>query len=180
VDRYGRYSIALHWFMFAVVLAAYACIELRELFPKGSDPREALKTWHYMLGLSVFLVVWLRVAVRVLEPRPAPILGQPRWQTAVASAMHLALYALMVGMPIAGWLLLSAEGKAVPFFGLQLPPLIAENEAAAHRWEEIHETAGTIGYFLIGLHAAAALIHHYVLRDATLKRMLPRRASGSL
>jgi cytochrome b561 len=161
--------------MFALVVAVYACIELRELYPKGSDPREALKTWHYMLGLSVLLLVWLRVAIRLFLPHPGPVPGQSAWQTMAAGAMHFVLYLLLIGMPIAGWLLLSAEGKPVPFFGLELRPLIAESEGAAEWLEEIHETAGTIGYFLIGLHAAAALIHHYVLHDATLKRMLPQR-----
>ena len=177
VERYGTWSIALHWLMFALVVAVYACIELRELFPKGSDPREALKTWHYMLGLSVLLLIWARVAIRLFLPHPGPVPGQSAWQTMAAGAMHLALYVLLIGMPLAGWLLLSAEGKPVPFFGLELAPLIAESEGAAEWLKEVHETAGTIGYFLIGLHAAAALVHHYVFHDATLKRMLPHRFS---
>lgn len=79
----------------------------------------------------------------------------------------------MVGMPLAGWLLLSAAGKPIPFFGLQLPALIGESKDLAGVIKEIHEIGGTVGYFLIGLHAAAALFHHYFLRDDTLRRMLP-------
>lgn len=175
VDRYGTFSIAMHWLMLALLVAVYACIELRELFPKGSDTREALKAWHFSLGLWVLLLVWLRLIVRITEPRPAPVPTQAGWQTAGAALMHAVLYVFMIGMPIIGWLLLSAEGKTVLFFGFRLPALTAESEDAAHRWEEIHETAGEIGYFLIGLHAAAALFHHYVQRDGTLRRMLPRR-----
>lgn len=175
VDRYGTFSIAMHWVMLAVLVAVYACIELRELFPKGSEAREALKAWHYSLGLCVLMLVWLRLVVRITERRPTPVPTQAAWQTAAAELMHAALYVFMIGMPIAGWLLLGAEGKSTLFFGLRLPALTAESEAAAHRWEEIHETAGEIGYFLIGLHAAAALFHHYVQRDGTLRRMLPRR-----
>ena len=89
--------------------------------------------------------------------------------------MHAALYLLMVGMPLGGWLILSAEGKRVPFFGLQLPPLEGEKKDLAKVAEEIHETAGVVGYWLIGLHAAAALFHHYAMRDNTLRRMLPFR-----
>jgi cytochrome b561 len=87
--------------------------------------------------------------------------------------MHVALYVLMIGLPLVGWLILSASGKPVPFFGLQLPALVGENKALADLFKEIHETGGTVGYFLIGLHAAAALFHHYVVRDNTLRRMLP-------
>ena len=94
-------------------------------------------------------------------------------QKLVAKLMHAALYALMIGMPLLGWLVLSAEGDPIPFFGLQLPPLIGPNEGLEETIKEIHETFGTVGYFLIGLHAAAALFHHYFVRDNTLKRMLP-------
>jgi len=161
--------------MLVLLVAVYACIELRELFPKGSDPREALKFWHYMLGLSVLVLVWLRLAVHMIgqlpriEPEPAS------WQKLLAKLMHVALYALMIGMPLAGWLILSAEGEPAPFFGLVLPALVGESEDLAEVAEEIHETAGVVGYWLIGLHAAAALFHHYVVRDDTLRRMLPFR-----
>ena len=55
--RYGSLSIGLHWLMFLLMIAVYATIELREFYPKGSDPREALKVWHFMLGLSVLALV---------------------------------------------------------------------------------------------------------------------------
>jgi cytochrome b561 len=89
--------------------------------------------------------------------------------------MHITLYALMIGMPLLGWLLLSAAGKPIPFFGLELPALISKNKELADLIKEIHETIGTAGYFLVGIHAAAALFHHYVKRDDTLVRMLPHR-----
>jgi cytochrome b561 len=81
----------------------------------------------------------------------------------------------MIALPLIGWIMLSADGKPIPFFGLTLPPLIGPNEGLAEQLEELHETIGTLGYWLIGLHAMAALFHHYVLRDATLSRMLPAR-----
>lgn len=174
-SRYGAAIIALHWLMLALLVAVYACIELRELFPRGSATRDALKTWHFMLGLSVFVLIWLRLALRFFAPTPAISPPPPRWQQLAARAVHLALYALMIGMPIGGWLILSAEDKPVPFFGLTLPPLVAPDKAFAHFIEDIHVTVGTIGYWLIGLHAAAAVFHHHVMRDDTLLRMLPRR-----
>lgn len=174
-SRYRTATIALHWLMLALLVAVYACIELRELFPRGSATRDALKTWHFMLGLSVFVLIWLRLALRFSAPTPPISPPPPRWQQLAAGAVHLALYALMVGMPIGGWLILSAEAKPVPFFGLTLPPLVAPDKAFAHFIEDIHVTVGTIGYWLIGLHAAAAVFHHHVMRDDTLLRMLPRR-----
>lgn len=85
------------------------------------------------------------------------------------------LYALMIAMPLTGWLLLSASGKPIPFFGLQLPALIAENKDLAKQLKEVHEVIGTTGYYLIGLHVVASLYHHYMICDNTLLRMLPGR-----
>ena len=173
--RYSTLSISLHWLMLLLLAAVYACIELRVQFPRGSDTRELLKTWHFMLGLSVLLLVVIRLAARVMGSAPPITPALPVWQQRAAQLVHLLLYALLIGMPIIGWLILSAEGKSIPFFFLDLPALLAPNEALARQLEEIHETAGLVGYYLIGLHAAAALIHHYVLRDDTLRRMLPGR-----
>lgn len=174
-SRYGSLSIGIHWLMLLLFIAVYACIELRALYPKGSDPREALKTWHFMLGMLVFILVWLRLAARFSGPTPLIQPALPHLQEISAKLLHLALYALMIGMPLTGWLLLSATGKPIPFFGLQLPALISENKDLATQIKAIHEFVGTTGYYLIGLHAAAALYHHFIKRDNTLVRMLPRR-----
>jgi cytochrome b561 len=171
--RFSLLSIGLHWLMLLLLVAVYACMELRDLFPKGSDPREAMKAWHYMLGLSVFVLVWIRLAARLVHKTPPIQPAPPQWQMHIARALHISLYALMLAMPLIGWMLLSAEGKTIPFFGLQLPALIGESEALAGQLEELHETIATAGYFLVGLHAAAALVHHYLMRDNTLRRMLP-------
>lgn len=174
-SRYGSLSIGIHWLTLLLFIAVYACIELRELYPKGSDPREALKTWHYMLGLLVFVLVWPRLAARFSGPAPGIQPQPPAWQDLAAKALHLALYALMIAMPLTGWLQLNAGGKLVPFFGLQLPALIGEDKELAKVIKEIHETIGNTGYYLIGLHTLAALYHHYIMRDNTLLRMLPEK-----
>lgn len=167
-QAYSRLSVALHWLMLVLLVAVYATILLREDYPRGSDIRAALKAWHFSLGLSVFALVWVRVIARAVggtRHRPGSLAA---W---AAVLMHLALYGFMIAMPLLGWLTLSAEGDPVQLFGLGLPPLTGPNEALADQVGEIHETLGTIGYWLVGLHAAAALFHHYVLRDGTLRRM---------
>lgn len=175
-SRYSRLSIGLHWLTLLLFIGVYAAIELREMFPKGTDIREAFKTAHFMLGLSIFVLVWFRIGARLAWRPPLIPVAQHPWQQALAGAVHVALYMLMIGMPLAGWLILSAEGKPVPFFGLSLPPLTGPNEPLAERVEDLHATVGTVGYFLIGGHALAGLVHHYLLRDSTLKQMLPARS----
>lgn len=174
-DRYSAVSITLHWVMVVLLVTVYAFINLADVFPRGSDARNLMKTWHFMLGLSVLALVLLRIVVNISKTTPAITPNPPKWQILSAKWMHLALYALMVCMPIAGWFLLSAGGKPIPFFGLQLPALIAANKELAETIKEIHEAGGTIGYFLIGLHAVAGLYHHYFVKDNTLLRMIPKR-----
>lgn len=86
--------------------------------------------------------------------------------------MHIAPAALMIGLPVLGWLILSAKA-ATPLWGYNLPPLMSPNASTAKWLKNLHELGATAGYFLIGAHAAAALFHHYVIRDNTLARILP-------
>jgi len=173
--RYAGPMIALHWLMLLLLAGVYACIELTGEFPKGDPMRDALRHWHFMLGLSVLALVLLRLALRLATRVPPVTPGPAPWGQRLAELLHLALYALMIGMPVAGWLILSAAGKPIPFFGLELPPLVAPDKELAHQVRQIHGTVGNIGYFLVGLHATAALFHHYIARDDTLLRMLPPR-----
>ena len=168
---FGAPAIFLHWLMLALIVVVYAMMDLKSLTVKGSPQRNAMAMWHYMLGLSVFALAWARLLVRTLGSVPQITPPPPAWEARLASIVHIALYALMIGLPLLGWLTLSAKGDPIPFFGVELPPLTAKNEALARTWKEIHETSATVGYFLIGLHAAAALYHHYVRRDNTMTMM---------
>ena len=90
-QRYTTFSIVLHWIMFLLLIAVYSCIELREIYPKGTEPRELLKTWHFILGLSVFILVWVRLLARWLTQTPDLLSAIPRWQHLLAKLMHLVL-----------------------------------------------------------------------------------------
>lgn len=157
LDRYGTFAIGLHWLTLAILIAVYTCINLTDVYPKGSDMRALLKTWHFMLGLTVLALVILRAFNRLRSQPPVVIPEPPIWQRRLASAVHILLYIFMAVMPILGWLLLSASGKPIPFFGAHLPALVSESKDLAGQLKEVHETIGTFGYFLIGAHALAAL-----------------------
>jgi cytochrome b561 len=177
--QYHLSSLVLHWLMLALFVFVYASIELRVLFEKGTAARDLMKTTHFTLGLLMFSLVWLRLAMRARYAAPLTQPVPSAWQAIAGKLAHVTLYLIMVGMPLAGWLMLSAEGKPIPFFFLELPALIAKNKELAHQIKEVHELVGTAGYFLIGAHATAALFHHYILRDSTLRQMLPRRLMGA-
>ncbi len=170
--RFNFAIIALHWLTLALIAGAYLTSELREAFEH--TPTEALiKHWHTLLGLTVLGLVVLRMAVRAASATPAIEPPPPRWQARIATLVHLALYGLMILLPLTGWLMLNAAGEPVTWFGQGLPVLIGPSRRLAHTLEDIHEAIANAGYFLIALHAAAALFHHYVVRDNTLRLMLP-------
>jgi cytochrome b561 len=171
--RYVLPVIALHWLTLVLLVLVYACAELSEAFPKGSAGRAGLRNWHETFGLVVFAVVWLRLIVRAFAATPPIMPKPPLWQARLAKVVHAALYCLMIALPLSGWLMLSAAGKPIPFFGWELPALVAPSRSLATAIDDVHEAIASAGYWLIGLHAAAALFHHYVVRDNTLRLMLP-------
>lgn len=173
-DRYNSLSIGMHWLMVLLLIAVYAAINLQDFAAKGSALRANLKLWHFVFGLGIFALVAVRLLIRWQAGRTPNITPAiSLWQHRLAQGMHIALYLFMIVMPLLGWLTVSAKGAPISIFGVQLPLLLASDKALAGTLKEIHETIGTIGYYLIGLHAVAALYHHYVKRDNTLTRMLP-------
>lgn len=171
--RFSPLVIGLHWLTVLLIIAVYASMELRGLAPKGAL-RDAMKSLHYLLGLSVLVIVVIRIGVRIQAGvKPAIQPPMPRWQATLADVMHYALYSFMLAMPLLGWLTLSAAGKPIVLFGLPVPSLIGTDVALSRQLKDVHEALATLGYVLIGLHAMAALLHHYVMRDTTLVRMLP-------
>lgn len=174
--HYGALSIGFHWGMAMLLLAVYLSMEFSGSFPRGSDARSILKTAHYVLGMTVLPLAWLRLAINRWYRKPLIVPAPPVWQDRIAVAVQVALYALMIGLPVLGWLLLSAKGETASLFGLlHLPALVAKDTQTADVIKPIHEWGATLGYLLVGLHAAAALFHHYIQRDDTLRRMLPGR-----
>ncbi|RFO95629.1 cytochrome B [Rhodoferax lacus] len=174
VQRYSQASIAMHWLMVLAFIGIYAAINLTEIFPEG-DAGNAGRQWamdtHFSLGLLVFGLVWLRLLFRLMGTTPAILPAPPVWQEKLAKLMHLALYAMMVLMPVVGLVAVNTHGHSVTFFGLAVPRLLEESERWSHTIMRVHELGGNVGYFLIGAHAVAGLFHHYVVKDNTLRRM---------
>jgi superoxide oxidase len=173
-QHYTRLSITLHWLMLALFVGVYTCIEIKGLLPRGDSSRGLFLGLHGLFGVCIFVLVWIRLLGR-LAPRPPITPALPAWQTALSHLMHLALYALMIATPLLAWLMLAAGGKPMPYFGFFLPAPVAVDPDLARQLKYWHELLGSTGYWLIGLHAAAGLFHHYCIGDNTLTRMLPRR-----
>ena len=172
--RYGAGLRHLHWLVALLVLAAYLFIEQRGLFERGTAERAAMVQAHFWTGLTILALALWRVALRIRATVPPITPAIPGWQAVPSKLLHLALYAFIVVMPLLGLATAWADDKAlyIPLTQVALPSLIAPDEDLAHQLEDLHGQIGEIFYWVIGLHVVAALYHHWVRRDDTLRRML--------
>ena len=171
---YPRPLVLLHWLVFAAAALAVAAIEIKGFFPKGTPARAQATALHESLGLVVLVLMTLRLAVRP-GSRVPPLPPGPRWLAFSAHAMHGLLYALMLAMPVLGLLALGWSGKPVPFFGASWTLPLAMDAPLGRAVRQIHEAGANLVFAAVGLHAAAALWHQFVLGDGLLRRMWPRR-----
>lgn len=142
---------------------------------RRDTPVTTLISLHFTFGIVIVAVAVVRLAWRATHGEPVPEDGLPPWQTLSAHIVHWLLYALLFIVPLLGWMDASRRGMPVALFGLELPKLLATR---APGWGWTGDVHGLLANYLmlalVGLHAAAALYHHFVLRDGVLKRMLPR------
>jgi cytochrome b561 len=175
-SNYHPLSIGLHWLMFLFFAAALLFIELRGSIPRetGQALRDQLRNWHVSVGLLVLLSAAIRLIVRLRAGVPEAIVSSPL-QDKAAQLVHLALYLVMFLLPISGIVFSQAGGRDVAFFGWTLPALVGHDPALRGPVKAVHELLGNAVYFLVGLHVVGALWHHLVVKDDTLRRMLPHR-----
>lgn len=169
--QYGLISKTLHWGMAFFIIAALILIEIKDFYPKGSEPRELIKYWHVQFGLLVLLLVFVRFAMK-LKQTSLDLLDQPAWQHTIMRGLHWLFYLLMFALPFVGVLMSQAANKSVQLFGIPLPIFLTANKETASFLKEIHEALGNIMILLIAAHVAAAFYHQWIKRDNLLKRML--------
>ncbi len=172
IDRYTRGAILLHWTIAALVLVNLAIGLLHESLLRGVAGAMPL---HLSVGVTVLALTIARIGWRLAHrPPPLPVaLGAVERQA--ARVAHLGFYALLLILPLTGWMLVSGKPTSKPFawFGLfDVPPLPVTRAVSG----VAHQAHGVLGYAmtaLVLLHVAAALRHHFVLRDGVLGRMIP-------
>ncbi|MBI4939033.1 MAG: cytochrome b [Nitrosomonadales bacterium] len=176
--HYGAIARLLHWGMAAIIILSIAAVELHEFFPKGSDPRAALMSAHFQIGVVVLLLIWVRLAAIFSDKVPPITPVPPLWQHIVAKLVHLGLYLCMIALPIVGIMMRQADDKIVTLLGIPLPALTGVNKEFAESLEEVHEVMAYLMIAMIIAHVAAAIWHHRVQKDNTILRMLPPRANS--
>jgi len=174
---WGRFSIALHWLTFALVLALAAIGLSMDELPSGKLKLQVYAL-HKSLGLTVLAITALRLAWRLFERRPELLPG-PLWQRGVAVLTHFGLYVMLLLVPFSGWWYNTTAGFPLKWFGLfKLPPLGEFDRVLKPQARELHELLFWLLAATIALHAVAALWHRYRVRDRTLSRMLPWAERG--
>ncbi len=169
--RYPTPMILIHWLVALLVLTAY--------ITGGNPVRHGFEgEIHVASGMAIALLFLIRLPLRLLFQRKIPSHNLPAWQHYPALLVHLALYACMILLPLTGMLALSEKTEQYVVFGMQLPLF---SGFSLGEWEELedigelHELLGQAFIALAGVHAAAALVHHFIFKDGVLKSMLIRK-----
>lgn len=171
--RYTRTAITLHWLIFALIACGFTLAVYMVDLPL-SPQKLRYFGWHKWIGVTVFMLAVARLAWRLTHGAPALPAEIPAWQRSAAHATHVLLYALIVIIPVTGWLYSSAAGVPTVYLGiLQLPDLVVKNKALAEQLKWAHITLNYTLLALVIAHVAAALHHHFVVRDDVLRRTLP-------
>lgn len=171
--RFGSIAIALHWLVAVTVTGLFALGWWMTELNYYSPWYQSAPWWHKSIGLTLALVVVARIVWRLISPPPAPLDTHTQTEVRAAKAAHLLLYLLLFIIFVSGYLISTADGRPIEVFGWFAVPAtltaIPQQEDIAG-W--VHWIVACVLMGLAGLHAAAALKHHFIDRDRTLLRIL--------
>ncbi len=187
-DRYTTVAILLHWLIAAAIIFQILLGWRMGWAPKNSLLKFGLFQMHKSVGITILLLSLARLAWRLFHR--APHLDQPAWEAAAAKIVHVAFYGIMIGLPLTGWMVVSASPIQIPtlLYGV-VPwphlPWIAELAAPAkHAWHEgasfSHEALVKVTYLLLALHLGAVAKHQLIDRDAVFGHMAAGARPGFL
>jgi cytochrome b561 len=178
LDAWGSPAKLFHWVMAALILAQIA-LGIAAVNWRISPTKLELFVWHKSVGVLILALVALRLAWRLANPTPG-LPAMPAWESIAARASHALLYALMIALPITGWIVNSAANIPFRIFWMvPLPAIVAPDKALADQVAAVHGwLAGVLAVVLV-VHVAAALRHHFVKHNSVLVRMLPGAGRAS-
>lgn len=173
---YGRTATSLHWLLAGAIAVTFSLgWVMTEL--SISPLKLRLFNWHKWLGVTVLALAAIRTLWRLTHPAP-PDLPMPAWQARAAHALHGLLYLLMVTIPLSGWAYSNAVGYPIVYLGrFRLPDLVEKNKELGKVLLEVHHVLAWTLAALVLMHVLAALKHHFIDKDATLRRMASWRAA---
>ncbi|MBS0358516.1 MAG: cytochrome b [Proteobacteria bacterium] len=172
-NHYGLVAISLHWVIAILIIGLVILGLYMTGLPKNPEKLK-LYGWHKEFGILILVLAMLRIVWRIGSIVPLLPNSIPDWQKLVAHMVHWAFYGFMFAQPITGWLMSSAAGIPVSFFGLfVLPDLISPNDVYKAIFRETHEWLAYAVIVLFFAHVGAALKHHFISKNDVLRKMLP-------
>lgn len=179
-NRYGWLSMLFHWSIAVGFIAQFYLIYRRPYFPEDSPERLQYILLHKSLGITLLFAGILYILWHFVTPKPPYAAKVKPWETQAAHITHGLLYLLMLIMPISGYMISMAAGIATSWFGyVELPMLIGKNDHIRGVAKAIHEYGSFTLIGLAAIHTLAALKHHFINHDNTLRRMLPMKLRDS-
>ncbi len=170
-EKFGRVAIYLHW-LTAIAMVPAVIFGLVSVYADGAVLTREATLVHQTIGTVIFLLVLFRTTWRLTHPAPPLPPETPRYQKIAATLTHVLLYVTMVAMPITGYLGLAARGRDISMGGLfDLPRLVPLSRPLSVNAQNIHSYGQYVLYALLALHIAAALYHHFIVKDGILRRM---------
>jgi cytochrome b561 len=177
--EWGVIAKSFHW-LIALLLFGQLALGWIAKDMRVSPDKFELFVWHKSIGISILLIVALRIVWRFRNPPPASIGEVTLWQARLAQGAHALLYILMIAVPLSGWWI--SDTSRIPFrlyWQIPLPDLLPASKDMSELAASTHEVLTTLLIVIVVLHILAAARHHFLLRDDTLTRMLPfGRRSG--
>lgn len=175
--RYTRVAVWLHWIIAALIITQLVGGFVMHKLPNDISWKIDAYQLHKSFGLMVLALGVVRLGWRLTHKAPPLPDGTKPWERLLARATHVAFYALIIGVPLAGWFVISTSRyPSVFFFLFEIPHLPGADVLSHGAWEEVHEIAAKLVVGLLVLHVGAALKHHYIDKDGVLARMVPRLA----
>ncbi len=170
---YGRISMLFHWLSALTVFSLFGVGLYMMTLTYYDALYQVLPGWHMSVGLTLFAVTLLRLLWKTVNPKLASLPGHNALTVRLASIAHYLLYGLILAVMVSGYLITTADGRPISFFGLfNVPALVSGIDGQEDLAGEIHfYLAWTIVIFA-GLHGLAALKHHFIDKDQTLIRMI--------
>lgn len=177
--HYTGTAKVLHWLVALIIIGLFVLGQY--MSDLSMSPRKLqLYSWHKWFGVTVFLLVLVRLGWRLTHQPPRLPAQMPKLQQLASHVGHTALYGLMLAIPISGWLMSSAKGYQTVWFGvLPIPDLLGKDKLLGDLLAELHGALNGVLMFIVVIHVIAALKHHFIDRDDVLKRMLPSRKNIS-
>ena len=178
--RWGHVSQFLHWLIVVLLIAQVTLASLADDLPPVK--KIGLLAWHKSIGITILMLAVIRLLWRWVNPTPLLPGTLKPYERTLANFTHATLYVLLFAMPLSGWMMSSARGFPVAWFGffpkswfgsLQLPDLVPKNKSLYDIMLTTHQALQWVLYTVVALHVLAALKHHFILKDNILRRMLP-------